>query len=298
MVLARDVQRSQPGWPPGVRPGARVELGAHAQVDAALRRTAIPRVAGALVEREQEADGAGSDVVVEGRVQRDPREPRGEPRTFDRHLGDPASGGELHRHQQVAGPSRRLEILRSSRQAMRREQQQPGGGRAGAPDHQQIPVCEPERGGDALGHLHDRGEGMRPLARGSIERPATVRALARRERVDGGGEGRELCRFVRRLIWRLIWRHRVRGRREQQRSGECEREAARGYRPSERNFSSHFLASSGSTCSWAGTWMPRSTAGRARIASFQRVRCGMSSIGTSAQKWMRTQGQVAMSAIE
>jgi hypothetical protein len=50
---------------------------------------------------------------------------------------------------------------------MRREQQQPGGGRAGAPDHQQVPVCEPERGGDALGHLHDQGEGMRPLAAGA-----------------------------------------------------------------------------------------------------------------------------------
>ena len=35
-----------------------------------------------------------------------------------------------------------------------------------------------------------------------------------------------------------------------------------------------------------------------RSPTFQRVSCGMSSIDTSAQKWIRTHGHVAMSAIE
>ena len=157
---------------------------------AALGAVAVARVAGALPQREQEADGAGRDVVVE----RGAHAPRS---GTSAEQSAPSTGisenqppdGELRGQEDLAGPAGGVEVGGLAGETMPVEQQRSRrrASRDCAPPAG--PRSRGRAGAQPLGDLHHLGVGMRPTRGPRRERPAATRALLRDDRVERGREG-------------------------------------------------------------------------------------------------------------
>jgi hypothetical protein len=90
--------------------------------------------------------------------------------------------------EKVTRTARGDEVLRVPRSPIALEQNEPGGRRAGASHHDEVPRREAEWPEQVLSLLHDGRESLGPRVRCAREHPATSGALERDERVELLGE--------------------------------------------------------------------------------------------------------------
>ena len=169
---------------PGERPGAVVELRGDEQVEAALGRVAVARVAGLLPECEKEADAAAGHVVVERRPRSDRDEPGRGLVAVRGHLREPPAVRELEVDDEIRRASRRREQIRARAPPVRVEQELAGGRGPRAPQHDDVPVGDAERFRHPLGDVDDARRAPHADTLLADVHPAAAVALTVEHRVD------------------------------------------------------------------------------------------------------------------
>jgi hypothetical protein len=183
LVLVRGAQPAHPGAPHLERPGARGELRAQEEVEAALGAAAVAHVIRRPPECEQQPHRPRRHVVVDRRPGDDGREPPRQRPVLDRHLGEPAARRELDGEEEIARPARGREIVGAPEEPVPRQEPEPALGRARAPEHDHVPAGEPERRRDRFGPREPERVRPRPRARRAPERPP-AQPLERDQRVQ------------------------------------------------------------------------------------------------------------------
>ena len=145
----------------------------------------VTRVAGGVPQSEEQAHGAGRDVVVEHRARvGGPAEPPRRRVALGRQLGEPAAVRELRRDEEVARAPGRREVRLAAGASPALEQRQPRGRSARAPHDDQVPRREAERRERVLRRPHHQRERLGPRSRRARERPPAGGPLRRDERVE------------------------------------------------------------------------------------------------------------------